>query len=174
MYPYNDPDIIIYAAMKKPTWGEAAGLKNSVTEVVKNIAKYKGMFTETSVKENYSVYEMKSLLNKNIDSVTSELSSYELNVVKIGNGNKIVSQYPSANNKLISGDKVILITNDSNYTLPNFYGWSRIEAQYVLNHFNVDYEFDGYGYVTSQSVENITIPYNEKVILNLSDKYSVE
>jgi len=174
MYPKDNPEIIIYAAMKKPEWGESAGLKNAVTQVVKNISKYKGMFTEVEEKKTYSVYNMKSLINKNIENVTNELNSYELNVVKIGNGNKIINQYPSSGSKLVSGDRVILITNDSNYTLPNFYNWSRKEVQFVLNYFNVEYEINGYGYVTKQSVENIKIPFNEKVIIDLSDKYSVE
>ena len=175
MYPKDNPEIIIYAAMKKPTWGEGAGLKNAVTQAVRNISKYKGMFTETFEKTDVLEYSMESLLNKKVDDTVNKLSGYELNIIKIGNGNKIVSQYPSVGTNLVSGDKVILITNDKNYVLPNFYGWSRYETEYFLKHFNIDYELEGYGYVNNQSIgEGTPIPMDNKITLTLSDKFEIK
>ena len=118
---------------------------------------------------------MESLLNKKVDDTVNKLSGYELNIIKIGNGNKIVSQYPSVGTNLVSGDKVILITNDKNYVLPNFYGWSRYETEYFLKHFNIDYELEGYGYVNNQSIgEGTPIPMDNKITLTLSDKFEIK
>ena len=44
MYPKDDPEIIIYAAIKKPNVGTSNMLSDAVTNLMKNIAKYKNMF----------------------------------------------------------------------------------------------------------------------------------
>ena len=173
MYPRENPEIIIYAAMKKPTWGEAKGLKDAIAEVVKNVSKYKGMFSEIKTQNESSVYTMKSFTNKNVDEVVNELSSYGIDVKKIGTGSKIINQYPQKGSNIVSGDKVILITNDKNYILPNLRGLSRHEAKYILNYFNIDYEMEGYGYVTEQSINDAALPLSDKLKIILSDKFSI-
>ena len=51
MFPKDNPEIIIYAAMKKPMWGKSSGLYTNVKSLMQNIAKYKNMFTEITEKQ---------------------------------------------------------------------------------------------------------------------------
>jgi len=53
--------------------------------------------------------------------------------------------------------------------MPNLIGYSRSEAIYLMKTLGYDYEIEGYGYVTNQSVEagkNV----NGKVIIKLESK----
>ena len=48
---------------------------------------------------------------------------------------------------------IFLLTNDKNIKMPDLKGYSRIEAISILNLLDVDYEIEGYGYVTEQSIK---------------------
>lgn len=41
MFPKDNPEIIIYAAMKRPTWGNSAGLYTTTKDIIQSISKYK-------------------------------------------------------------------------------------------------------------------------------------
>ena len=92
MYPKDNPKIIIYAAMKKPTWGKSSGLYTNVKSLMQNIAKYKNMFTEITEKQTTS-YTVKSYINKNLEDVKKELEASSIRPIIIGDGDKIIKQY---------------------------------------------------------------------------------
>ena len=168
MYPYEDPEIIIYAAMKLPTWGKSSGLSNAVKDIMKSIAKYKNMFSETKEEETLNTIEIKSYLNQNVKDVTTTLSNQGLNVIVLGNGEKIIKQ-SIVNDYLISSEKIILLTDDSEYKMPSIIGWSRNDAIKLFNLLNISYTIDGYGYVTNQSIEkNTTITNDMNINITLS------
>lgn len=168
MYPYEDPEIIIYAAMKLPTWGKSSGLSNAVKDIMKSIAKYKNMFSETKEEETLNTIEIKSYLNQNVKDVTTTLSNQGLNVIVLGNGEKIIKQ-SIVNDYLISSEKIILLTDDSEYKMPSIIGWSRNDAIKLFNLLGISYTIDGYGYVTNQSIEkNTTITNDMNINITLS------
>ena len=168
MYPYEDPEIIIYAAMKLPTWGKSSGLSNAVKDIMKSIAKYKNMFSETKEEDTLNTIEIKSYLNKNVNDVTTTLSNQGLNVIVLGNGEKIIKQ-SIVDDYLISGEKIILLTDDSEYKMPSIIGWSRNDAIKLFNLLDISYTIDGYGYVTNQSIEkNTTITNDMNINITLS------
>lgn len=157
MFPYDDPKIIIYAAMKKPSVGKSGGLSSTVKEIMKSIAKYKNMFIEEKQEESLLTYEIKSYLNKKTEIVKKELEENNLDVVIIGNGDRIISQSVLPKNKLITGEKIILLTNSIEYTLPNLKGWSRKEVLQLFELLNIKYTINGYGYVIFQNIDAGTI-----------------
>ena len=66
---------------------------------------------------------------------------------------------------------VILLTNVSSKIMPNLSGLSFKEATIILDFLDISYEYEGYGYLESQSVmENILIK-DEKVKLIFKPKY---
>ena len=75
-----------------------------------------------------------------------------MQIVKMGNGDKVISQYPNANEKLTSNSKVFLITNDNNLTLPDLTGLSRKQAEELLKLLDITPTLEGSGYVVEQSV----------------------
>ena len=150
MYPKDNPEIIIYGAIKKPMWGQSRGLYLNIKEIIESISKYKNMFTEVTEKKGVT-YTVKSYINKSKDSVVSELNSFGISTVIIGDGNKIVKQSVSKNTKLTIGDKIILVTNDSNYKLPSLIGYSRVDIVNLCKLLNIKYNIEGTGYVVSQN-----------------------
>lgn len=160
MYPYEDPEIIIYAAMKLPKWGKSSGLSNAVKDIMKSIAKYRNMFSEEKEESNLGMIEIKSYLNQSVNEITTSLRNHGINVITIGNGEKVIKQ-SIINEKLISGEKIILLTNGSEYRMPDITGWSRNEIIKLFDLLNISYTINGYGFVTEQSIEKNTIITND-------------
>ena len=156
IFPKDDPQIIIFVSVKRPNNGSNIGLKTMTQSIIESIAKYKGMITEKKDDSDVISYEIKDYTNLNKEDVLKKLDG--LDVVVLGNGDKIIDQYPK-NTTLVTDDKIFLLTNDSNIKMPNLKGYSRIDAISLLNLLNIDYEIEGYGFVTEQSIkagENIT------------------
>lgn len=156
MFPYDDPEIIIYAAMKLPTWGKSQGLYLPVKEIMKSIAKYKNMFSEQQEANKLDMIEIPSYVSQNTNDVVDELKNKGINCIVIGNGNKIIKQ-SITNEKLMYGEKIILLTNDKEYKMPSIIKWSRSEAIQLFKLLDIPYEINGYGYVETQSIEVGTV-----------------
>lgn len=174
MYPKENPEIIIYATMKKPTWGKSSGLYKNVKSLMQNIAKYKNMFTEVTERPT-STYTVKSYKSKNIDIVKNELETNGIDVVIIGDGTKVIKQSVFKGTVMAPGEKIILVTNAPTYKMPNLTGWSRKEATTLFELLNINYTIEGYGYVVSQSVEpRIIITPDMNVQLTLQNKFNID
>lgn len=164
MYPKDDPEIIIYAAVKKPTHDSGLVLPSNMAELVQNIAKYRKMFSEEETTESNISYEISTYINKNVSDVKTELEQNNLDVVVIGDGTRVINQYPSKETSLISSDKVFLLTNGNNYIMPDISNWSRYDVIKLCEFMRIEYSFDGYGYVASQSIKKGTkIDENSKL-----------
>ena len=173
MYPKDNPEIIIYAAIKKPNVGSSKGISDATVNLMKNIAKYKNMFTEEVKNTNTSKITLPSYINKKTQDVKSSLSQNGLEATIIGDGDKVISQYPSKGKSVISSDRIILITNGSKNVMPNIIGYSKAEAIYLMETLGFNYEIDGYGYVTKQSIEAGT-QVTGKITITLEEKYKEE
>ena len=172
MFPYENPEYIIYAAMKIPTWGKSAGLSSAVTDVIKSISKYENLSDRED--ETSNEYKVESYVSKSIDSTVTKIEALGLKAIVLGNGNKIIKQYPNVGTELVSGDKVFLMTNSETYTMPNIIGWSKSDVIALCNLLNISYEFEGNGYVTSQSITTGTTITNEsKLQITFASKYEL-
>lgn len=172
MFPADDPEYIIYAAMKIPTWGKGTGLSSAVTDVIESIGKYENLSDRSEVTKD--IYEVTSYTNQSIEKVVSTLESYGISVITIGDGNKVTNQYPSKGTNIIAGDKVILLTNSSNYSMPNITGWSKNEIIQLCEMLNIECQFEGNGYATSGNITGqIIVPNETKLNIILEPKYGV-
>ena len=151
MFPKDDPEIIIFASIKRPNNGSNIGLKTMSNAIMESIGKYLGLIGGDSIDTNKS-FQIGSYINLNTNDVKESLENKGLDVIVLGNGDRIINQYP-INTTLLQGDKIFLLTNDSNIKMPSLIGYTKIECISLLNLLNVDYEFEGYGYVTEQSIK---------------------
>lgn len=150
MFPKDDPKIIMFVSYKRPKNGSNRGLKNMTHSIIESIAKYKGLISDKKDDNDVKTYEIKDYTNLDKEDVLKKLDG--LDVVVLGNGNKIIDQYPKKAT-LVTNDKIFLLTNDDNIKMPDLKGYSRIEAISILNLLDIDYEIEGYGYVTEQSIK---------------------
>ena len=151
MYPKDNPKIIIYAATRKPSHNQNYALADSIQGLTKNIAKYYNMFNEDESTKN-STNVMDNYLGHNINDVVGDLNNKGINTVVIGDGDKIINQYPNKGITLVNNYKVFLITNGDNITMPNITGWARNDVVRLCNLLGIEYKINGTGYVVSQSI----------------------
>lgn len=167
MFPKDDPEIIIFASIKRPNNGSNIGLKTMSNAIMESIGKYLGLIGGDSIDTNKS-FQIGSYINLNTNDVKESLENKGLDVIVLGNGDRIINQYP-INTTLLQGDKIFLLTNDSNIKMPSLIGYTKIECISLLNLLNVDYEFEGYGYVTEQSIK-VGESINDKIKIILKER----
>lgn len=143
MFPKENPEIIIFVSVKKPNNGSSS-IKSLTQPVIESIAKYKGLI-KGNVSNEKNIYTLDNYINKKV----SDIKNNDSNFIILGDGDKVIDQYPKSGTSLLSKDKVFILTNNYNNVLPSLIDYSRIEAISLLNLLNIPYEITGYGRVTS-------------------------
>ena len=175
IYPKSNPQIIIYASVKRPSNGSQRPLSNAVKDILQNISKYYGNDDATASIVDVKNYEIESFINKKVDSVKTTLEANQINYQIFGNGNKVMKQIPSKGTKITNKDKVYLITNDTNITVPDVNGLSSKVAKELLEKLGIKVKLEGVGYVVGQSIpSNTKIDNGLEITLTLQPKYSVD
>ena len=158
MFPYDEPQIIVYAAMKKPTSGPTSNLSKLVKTVASDVSKYLDL--SNVPKETLSSFEMKNYFNKDINDADME----NVKLFVIGNGNKIIDQYPSVNTMVVENDVVILKTNGKEIKMPSFIGLSLKETKKLCSMLGITCDIEGNGYVINQDIKENTIIDKEMIV----------
>ena len=144
-----------------------------IKDLVANISKYLNLDSEEVTPNNELLkYTIPSFINKNTIDVEKTLQEKGLTYIKVGDGEKIIKQYPQKDNVVTSLDKIVIVTNSENITMPNLMGYSNSEVKNILNIIGVPYEIEGTGYVTSQSIAaGAIITKNDLIHIVLGKKY---
>ena len=175
VYPKSNPQIIIYASVKRPSGGSQKPVSNAVKEIVGNISKYYGNEDTTTSGLDIKSYKLSNYTNKKLDNVKVNLDSQGIHYVVLGGGNKVIKQSPNNGDIISNNDTVYLITNDSNITVPNTVGLSSKIAKDILQKLGLKVNLEGVGYVTEQSVgEGTPITDGMEITLKLSPKFATE
>lgn len=152
MFPKDDPEIIIYGAVKRST--TVSSLSEPVKEIIQNIAKYYNIYNEPE-DEATSNKEIKNYINEETETVKKELQSMNITPIILGSGDVITDQYP-INTTISSSEKVFLITDQTDYVLPDLTGYSRSDLETLFTFLNISYTIKGNGYLKSQSIKSGT------------------
>ena len=166
LFPEENPEIIVYAALRRPK-DTTNYISPMIKEIEKNITKYLNIEEGVHEKESYRV---ESFYSKNTDTVKKKVQSHNLKVIILGDGPKIINQYPARGSIVYEDDLIVLKTNNYDKKMINLVGYSHKEAMNILKLMDVDYQIEGTGYVTSQNIpEGETI--DNTVIIKLEEKY---
>lgn len=175
LYPKSNPQVLIYASVKKPTNGYQKSISEPVKEIVQNISKYYGNSDSAGTQLDIKTYTLPNFINKKLDSVKTTLDTNGMHYVILGSGNKVIKQSPSKNNIITTNDTLYLITDDKNIKVPNVIGLSSKVAKDLLQNLGLKVNLDGVGYVTEQSIgEGSDISNGLEINLKLSPKYAAE
>ncbi len=154
IFPKDNPKTIIYAAMKKPKHSRNQGLRNATKNIMQNIGKYLNLNNE--IKENSNnIYNIDSYISEDLNRISLEVK--DLNLIVIGDGDKIVNQFPKAGSSVLIGEKLFLKTNSNEILMPDVTGWTRGDVLNYCNLIKLNCSFNGYGNVVSQNIEKGTI-----------------
>ena len=167
IFPKSDPQIILYASTSK-YYGTLA---NRIKPVIENIGKYINVEADTT-EEKEEELKIKSYINKTTKSSIKNLKTNKLNTIVIGDGKKVINQYPKKGTIVNENTKVFLLTNSTNYIMPDVTGWSTGEITNFGNLIGLEFNFSGYGFATSQSLAaGSKINVSKKVSIKLETKY---
>ena len=172
LFPGEDPEIIVYVAASKLT--NANVLKTAIKGLVKDVGTYLNIYED--IEENdEEVYMVDSYINKDTTTEVESINNSNMEAVVIGEGNKIISQYPNEGTTLNLSNKIFLKTNDTNYKMPNINGWSRSDVLVFAKMINLDVNFEGYGYVKSFDIKKDSdIDISKTLNVILEPKYKEE
>ena len=107
---------------------------------------------------------------KNVNDIKTELESKKIEVLTLGNGTKVIDQYPSKNNIIYEDSLIILKTNGFDNKMIDLTGYSYKEVINILKFMNVEYTLEGNGYVYEQSIPaGETI--EDTIVIKLKNKY---
>ena len=169
MFPGDNPEIILYAAIKRPK-DTTNYLAEAVKNVVVNTSKYLNIINEN---EDNITYKVGNYLNKDLTIVSNELKKHGIETIVLGNGSKIVGQYPNKGVTLYGKGKVIILTDNYDKKMIDLKGLSYKEAINTLKLMGVSYETEGTGYVYEQSISPDTIVNSGDIVnIKLRSNYS--
>lgn len=160
IFPYDNPQYIIYISVKQFD-GQYKDFANMVSKVVEEIAKYKNITETTDKIDTTKIITLDNYISTDIVSTEEKLKKLNLNVVKLGTGKYVINQYPLNGKKVLIGNKVFLVSNSSEYLMPDITGWSSSEAITLCKLLNLDYTTTGYGTVKSYNIPADTILTSE-------------
>ena len=171
LFPGEDPEIIVYTAISKTK--KSSTMKKAVKNLVKNVSTYLNIYGNKESSESKS-YTVESFINKDSSVSSLLLENNNMEAVIIGDGDKIIKQYPTKGTILNVGNKVFLLTNDSKYKTPNIKGWSRNDIQTFADLINLKVTFEGTGYAESYNFKNNEeIDLTKTLEVKLKEKYKL-
>lgn len=175
MFPKENPKVIIYATLERPDKQSVSPLVYVVKEVVTNVSKYLNIYDVVdNNNEKVENYMIQSYYNKETERVVSSLINSNITPIVIGNGNKIIRQYPSTSSIVSKDEKVFLVTNDLVKKMPNVIGYSYKDAKTLLELLGIKVILNGTGYVVNQSIAADTVlDQTEEIVLALKEKFNL-
>ncbi|OLR22203.1 penicillin-binding protein [Bacillus cereus] len=158
MAPIDDPELIVYLAIKQPKLkGDEYGaqpLAEIFKPVIKNSLEYLKVkpYTEKQIADatKQSQLKVQNYVNQSMGTAEKSVEKEKLQPIILGEG-KIIKQYPQSGEVMSEGDRIFLLGN--NAQMPNIKGWSMRDVMYFSKLLKLDLKTSGTGYVTSQSIE---------------------
>lgn len=161
--PVDDPKIALIVIVDDPkieSYTQGGEVVAPVfREIMEKSLRYLGVETEKSEVMINSVQIQSSLPSLTVpDLVTMDplragevLAARGLDYVILGNGNKVLEQFPEAGTRIGSKQRIILLTEDKSHTLlPDLSGWSLRDAMELCTYLGIEAQVSGEGYVVSQ------------------------
>ena len=166
IFPEENPQYIMYIATRHFE-GTSRNFANVVTTCVEEVASYAKLTEASSDVDNSKIITISNYISKKYADIKEDLSKKNIDIVLIGDGNYVINQYPEKNSTLLENGKLFIVTNSSKITMPDLTGWSLNEVKTFASLANLELNYNGYGFVTKQSIEKNTIIDNTSLEVEL-------
>ena len=151
IYPKSNPEIIIYAAVKRPAGGSQTVLSNAVRDIVDNVSLHYG-HDHLGYIEELVEYTLPSFSNQDPNMMRTRLETLGIQTTILGEGSRVIRQYPPRGSIVTNRDTVFLITNDPNLTVPDVMGLSSTVARELLRTLGINVHLENRGFVVYQNI----------------------
>lgn len=155
MAPYDDPKVVLYVSVTKPKLSEGDSGNDPVSLIFNAVMQRSMSYMDLEPSDNELIeeagkqgIEVPDLVGENPANLT-ELDNEQ--VIVIGDGREIEKQQPQAGSKLLNGERIIVKTVGSSFSLPDMSGWSYRDVLKVAESLELDLSPVGSGFVTSQN-----------------------
>ncbi|MBO4217884.1 MAG: penicillin-binding protein [Erysipelotrichaceae bacterium] len=165
--PAQNPQILVYVAYQD-SYRSQRNFKFVRTLLQKCITELNLMGSQDDAPktEKKEIFVMENLRNHTLNYARNVLKDSDVEIITLGNGDSVIRQYPIEDSRIISGQRILLLTSLEGIVMPDMTGWSRSEVMAFWDLTGIGIKTEGYGFVTSQSVapgERI----DKSIIINL-------
>lgn len=180
--PKSNPQLIVYVAVDRPKIDiyeqGSAPVSQIFTSVMKHSLQYLNIAPSARSSKNAFIDEgflIGDYIGKNVEKAKSILEEAGLDVQVIGTGINIEAQIPTSGSMLLFGEKVILKTEGSSFTMPNIVGWSLRDVMKLAYIINLNANLIGSGFVIEQSIApNSELKNGDYIVIELALPHDVE
>lgn len=166
-FPYDDPEVMVYTAYRANLGHSINAQANYVKDVLRKvISTYDFQEDNPGYIEQATLNTVNNFVNIGIDEAYESLRGKGYQPVVIGDGARVISQYPLGGSKLLSNEFVLLYTGDNGIIMPDMNGWSLKQVRNFMAISNLQFTLNGTGFVQHQSLASgsIITPESEVVI----------
>lgn len=151
--PADDPQLVMYLAIDRPTEGGHDQLGKIYRYVMQNGLTYLGAETVPTIDiaDMYQKVEVGQYVNESVEDSVNKINELGLQVIEIGTGSQVFAQSPQAGNEVLAGSKIFIQSGEV-YSLPDFTGWTKDELVQFATLTGLDITYNGEGFVTDQSI----------------------
>lgn len=151
MAPANNPKYILYVTMKQPATfaGQTSG--QMLASVFNPLMKRVLDEDQETTNQQKTQVKLPNVVGQSVTNAKKTLSNAGLLVTVVGTGKKITAQSVSGGQTSLTGERIILLT-DGERLMPDLTGWSRSNVTVLAKMLNINVNFQGSGYVKSQSI----------------------
>jgi penicillin-binding protein 2B len=154
MAPKNDPQLIVYVAVKQPklepTEVGADPLSEIFNPVMKSSLQY--LDIKPSNLKSKEIENIDDYRGVSVEEAGQQLSSKGYQVVTVGKGSQVVEQSPKHGSSLLAGERILLKT-DGDMTAPDMKNWSMRDVMKLASLTGLDLNTSGSGYVSNQNLK---------------------
>ncbi|MFC7320351.1 penicillin-binding protein [Halobacillus campisalis] len=158
MAPVEDPELLMYVAVKQPNLEvtETGSEPTSfiVKSVMENSLHYLNIDPDQEKEPEVKEKEVQDYVGKSTEKAEKDLKKDFKNVTVVGAGSEVTATIPEAGTNVMTEQRMILITDEP--VMPDIQGWSLRDVQKLAEHFNLELETMGDGYVSNQNMEEGT------------------
>ncbi|MCF0106680.1 MAG: penicillin-binding protein [Holdemanella sp.] len=154
--PYDDPKIMVYWGMISTNYLNYSPIQFQQimqAALIANNINGNEVATKSEEQEGWETYVMPSFINHTISYAQGKYNSMKVQTVCIGDGSNIISQYPVASSTVNSNDRIFLLTDGENITMPNMIGWTYRDVASFCRLAGLTLQSSGSGIVSAQSIE---------------------
>jgi penicillin-binding protein 2B len=156
--PKDDPELIVYVAVDRPNLKNyesgSVPVSTAFNMIMKSSLQYldidpiNELSNENQVKRTV---EIKNYKDKHITDAMTELKSLGIEVITLGNGDRVKQQIPEAGKVVLAGEKVLLHVGGKT-TMPDLKGWSMRDVLKLCSLLDLQPNIIGSGFVTMQNI----------------------
>ncbi|MDN6640247.1 MAG: penicillin-binding protein [Tetragenococcus sp.] len=170
MTPSEDPQYVMYLTMNQPEQEDTEVLSSIANPLLERAMDLREVDeSENNEESSTEKVKVEDYRNLEADAAASDVQKQGLTPIVIGDGDKVVEQSVDNGERLMSSEKLMLLTDDQNPMMPDVSGWSKADLVKLGDLLDVEVEFDGEGYCVEQSVEPYDEISNEKLHFELEE-----